>query len=613
MTMLSDGRVFRVFRISSVIACATIPVLLVAACSTGRDEFDDPIEVVVPPDAAMPDAPGCGYRCSPDLKKVLEVCDGRETVVAECGPDQGCGGDKCIDACASAELSKGSTGCWFWTVPPDDTFYSRGACFAAMVTNTWDRPVTLRADYGSEPLDISQSVYTATLSGDSPVYTRLTGPLPPGEVGIVFLSQAEILSEPDPTPCPRGVTPALRADPIRHGTSITRAFSIKTDAPVSAYSIFPYGGAESYVPTATLLLPVSSWDKSYFAVSAGRYGDETGAIRRTLQIVASEDDTQVFMRPNRVIYAGQGVDAGGEGEVQKWTLSRGQVLQINQRPELTGSPIESTKPIAVFGGAECSKIPQDYMACDLMQQQIPPFVQWGREYALVPYLSRIQDVTGTARETVPWMFVGAVDGTVLSYEPERPPGAPYELAAGRVVYFMTDAITVVRSQDTKHPFYAAVHMSSSTYSGEVPGSGGPGPGGGWKTGDPEFVNVVPTDQFLDRYVFFADYTYRDTSLTFVRRRTPNGFMPVELDCAGEITGFKPLGSSGEYEYAWVELTKGYSPQKYPRGECTTGRHEARSAGTFSVTVWGADLAASYGYAGGMGSRPINGAPPIPVK
>jgi len=487
-----------------------------------------------------------------------------------------------------------------------------GSCFAAMVTNTWDRPVKLTAGYGGEPLDISQSVFTATLEGDSPAYKRLDGPLPPGEVAIIFLSQADELFGANPIKCPKEAVPALRADPLRHGTAINKAFNIQADAPVSAYSIFPYGGSYSFIPTATLLLPVSSWDTSYIAISAGRYGDPSSDLRRTLQIVADEDDTKVSIRPNTAIVAGHDVAPGGEGEVQTYTLSRGQVLQINQRLELTGSPISSNKRVAVFGGAECSKIPQTFDACDLMQQQIPPFAQWGSEYALVPYLSRIEGVTGKARETVPWMFVGAVDGTVLTYEPEKPAGAPYELAAGEVAYFMTDAISVVKSQDSKHPFYAALHMSSSTYSGDVPG-GPSGPAAGWKTGDPDFVNVVPSDQFLDRYVFFADYTYADSSLTIVRRKTANGFMPVELDCAGEISGFQPLGSSGEYEYTWVVLTKGFGPQKFPKGECGTGRHEAHSAGPFSVTVWGTDITSSYGYAGGTGSRPINDAPPPIVE
>jgi hypothetical protein len=141
-------------------------------------------------------------------------------------------------------------------------------------------------------------------------------------------------------------------------------------------------------------------------------------------------------------------------------------------------------------------------------------------------------------------------------------------------------------------------------------SGG-GSGAGRTLGDPDFVNVVPNEQFLDRYVFFTDFTYPETSLTIVRKKTAYGFMPVKLDCGGDVTGFKPLGTSGDYEYAWVPLTKNFAPQKLAKGECGYGRHAAESEGPFSVTVWGWGKDASYGYAGGMGMRPVNDAP-LPI-
>ena len=150
----------------------------------------------------------------------------------------------------------------------------------------------------------------------------------------------------------------------------------------------------------------------------------------------------------------------------------------------------------------------------------------------------------------------------------------------------------MKSQDADHPFYASVMMTGALFN-----SGASAP----NDGDPDFVNVVPTDQFLDRYVFFADYTYPETTLTLVRRKTAKGFMPVELDCLGEVTGFRPLGSAGEYEYAWVDLTKGFNPGS---GTCGAGRREAKSDGPFAITVWGMGYCASYGYAGGAGSRAL---------
>ena len=126
-----------------------------------------------------------------------------------------------------------------------------------------------------------------------------------------------------------------------------------------------------------------------------------------------------------------------------------------------------------------------------------------------------------------------------------------------------------------------------------------------RSADPDFVNLVPSDQFLDRYVFFADYTFPETSLAIVRRRT-NGFQPVTLECAGELTDFQPLdGENGEFEYAWVKLTEGTSSRRSATRSVDMGEQEAHSDGPSSITVWGTGLASSYGYVAGMGLCPIN--------
>jgi IgGFc binding protein len=58
------------------------------------------------------------------------------------------------------------------------------------------------------------------------------------------------------------------------------------------------------------------------------------------------------------------------------------VLQITQLDELSGSPIESNKPIGLFSGAECHTLPNATIGfCDSMHQQIPPLSSWGHDYA----------------------------------------------------------------------------------------------------------------------------------------------------------------------------------------------------------------------------------------
>ncbi len=593
---------------SILVLLATASPLVIAACGTERAGADAPATA---PTFEIPkeDAGGgprpppvCGVHCSRDLKKVLDGCEGSEKVLEECTKDQGCGKGQCVDACTAVALSKGSTGCDFWMIQPEDVATYRGACYAAMIANTWDRPVALSAELGTTSLDISKSTYTVKRKGIDPEYTVLDGPLPVGEVAIVFLAHDPLLAQgaANVKLCPNGVTPAMTIDPIRHGTTKTQAFHLKADAPIAAYTIFPYGGADSYVPTATLLLPSTAWDKSYVAVSPHDFGNTLR--RRTLQIVANEDDTEVSIRPTVEIPSGQDVAGAARNVTQSWKLSRGQVLQFNQAA-LTGSPIATSKPVGLFGGAVCTELPVPY--CDTMQQQIAPFAMWGTEYALVPYKPRLDSFSPDIRETVPYSIIGAVNGTTLTYEPTRPLGAPETLNAGESAHFMADAIVSVKSQDSKHPFYASVYMTGATFGGGTPGK--------MTLGDPDFVNVPASDQFLDRYVFFTDFTFPLTTLTVVRRKTAKGFSPVTLDCAGEITGWQPIGNGDTYEFAWVTLTEGFVPQKFPKGECSYGRQEAKSDGPFSVTVWGVGRDASYGYVAGTGLRPINDATPPAVK
>ncbi|OJY15850.1 MAG: hypothetical protein BGO98_24605 [Myxococcales bacterium 68-20] len=584
--------------IRTLVPCGAtlLAALLANACSTDRSGFTPDTHKEFTQDAGATEDPSCStVKCSRDLKRVVSGCDDSVTV-KECEKGLGCAEGVCIeDACRSAELAKGSVGCSFYTLPPVERLYGSDQCFAAIIANTWDLPVTVTAELGSQPLDISKSIYTAEKDGLGTVHKPLEGPIPPGAVAIVVLSQGPA---PDAAGlCPKGVVPAFDENPIPAFTGYTQAFRLNTSLPVSAYSIYPYGGADTWIPSATLLLPTSAWTTNYLAVD-GWHGKSVNQ-KPFLQVVAQEDDTEVRMRPVANVEDGTDFLGGGAGQTRAWKLSRGEVLQFTQFISLAGSPIESTKPIGLFGGTQCTTVPNDDVGfCDTLHQQIPPLAQWGSEYALVPYRSRLDDGSGgggsvIAYESVPYRIVGAVNGTKLTYDPFTPDGAPERLSAGEVVEFTTSRFLTVKSQDNDHPFYAAVFMTGSlAYGTQV-------------LGDPDFVNIVPSDQFLDRYVFSIDYTYPDTSLTLVRKKTATGFRPVTVECAGEVTGWQPLGSEGAYEYVFLRLTQGFMPQTFGTSSCGYGRHEAKSDGPFSVTVWGIGQTASYGYPGGMGLRPVN--------
>ncbi len=551
--------------------------------------------------------------CAADLHTIL--CDGE--VFGTCGSDQGCANGACIPACDAAKENKSSVGCDYYTVNPDVTF-SQGACFAAFVANTWTTPATITVERDGQLLDASAFARLPSGSGASITYEPLpNGQLPPGEVAILFLAQFNPGALYTPA-CPPGVTTAVSTeDAALHGTGIAKSFHITTSVPVVAYDIFPYGGGPSAITSATLLLPTSAWDTNYIAVEPFRQtlgGDPN--FYEYVQIIAAEDGTDVTISPTAAIVGGPGVPATGAGVPATYSLSKGQVLQITQDTDLTGSPVQSTKPVGLLGGNRCMVLPDlSVSACDAGHQMIPPVRALGTEYIGVHHRNRFPGV----EESPPWRIVGAVAGTQLSYDPAPPPGAPMTIGVGQIAEFTTSQPFIVRSQDADHPFYVSAHMTGCTdVSTDTLGD---------CRGDPETVNVIPSEQYLDQYVFFTDPTYPETSLTVIRKAGPSGFSDVTLGCMGTpITGFQPVGTGGQYEYAYVDLVTGNFE---PQGGCDNGRHEATSDAPFAITVWGWGSGAtggdpfalqfpysqyvSYAYPAGASVQPLSEVvvPPVP--
>ena len=576
--------------------CLIAVTLVSLACSDDRAKFATRGGSFDTSSDAGPDAPAppaCEGRttCSRDLRSIVDACD-ESKVISECAPEEGCAEGKCVPACSAAVSSGASIGCEFMAVPLGRaTQDDEGSCFAAFLTNTWATPARIDAEYDGKPLDVIRAGRIVRTTADEVAYEPFSGELQPGEVAVLFLSQSDKARGKNFIGCPEGVTPAVVGTTSIPGTGRGPSFRFRTSAPVSAYSIYPFGGAESYVPSATLLLPVAAYKPGYVVTNSWERITSFGLTAYpTTQIVAAEDGTEVTIVGKTNIQGGGGVEGAEKGRPRTWKLDRGEVIQLVQPEELTGSIISANKNIAVWGGHECMLVPSGAGACDASQFQLFPIQSWGREYAVAPHLSRL---TGELPEEYHYRIVGAVDGTELSYEPDRPEGAPRTLAAGEIGLFTSRQPYVVRSQDAEHPFAVYAYMNGWTWQQTELGDG-----------DPEIVPVVPSEQFLRRYVIFADPTYPNSQLVIVRSREEGkDFAPVTLDCAGTLEGWEPVGTSGKYEMVRVRLTK--NGAAVGAGTCGAGRHELQSQGAFGVTVWGTGFAASYGYPGGSAIRKLN--------
>ncbi|WP_272000887.1 IgGFc-binding protein [Nannocystis radixulma] len=533
---------------------------------------------------------GAPLACADDLKSV--TCLGAPVEV--CAP-----GDYCVDGactpltpCEAAELLKGSEGCNFWSVKTELIPDAVGTCFAAFVANTWNEPVHIKVEFNGQTLPIANFTRIPQGQGKTIVYSPydVDAGLPAGEVAILFLSRGPGFF-PD---CPAPVGVGIETQVV--GTGRGRGFNITTDRPVAAYQMLPYGGGSVAATSATLLLPTSVWDTNYIAVNAYRKSLDVPEGNPLAVIIADEDGTEVTLDPKVAVVGGNAVPGGPAGVPIKYTLNRGETIQIQQPEELTGSPLVANKRVGLFGGASCLNVPVDVYPCDGAHQQIPPVKALGNEYVAVRYRNRTNQ-----EESPPWRVVGMVDGTQLTWTPLKPAGAPDTLALGEVAEFNSNGGFTVQSQDIDHPFYLAAYMTSGD------------PFGG--TGDPEWVNVVPAAQYLEKYVFFTDPTYSETSLVVVRTQKDGAFADVNLSCAGPLGGWQSL--TDDYQFTRVDLVTGDFQNV---GNCSNGRHEISSTNPFGVTVWGwgspntvgfSTMFVSYAYPAGAAIKAINDVEIIP--
>ena len=534
-------------------ALAAFTLALVAACANGGNELLGTIDT--PSDAGPSfEPPFCPARCSEDKRALVNGCN--DAAVVACGPTEECRDARCVDACKQAVEQRSSVGCDYYAVMMDIIApEGLGACFVSFVTNTFSTNAHITASLRDQPIDLAKYAKLPKGQGRTLEYKDYDPErgLAPGEVAILFLSNWGGVQ--CPVPAPRSTGAFVR------GSGIGQAFHIQSDVPVVAYQMLPYGGGSAAMTGASLLLPTSSWGTNYVAVNA--YTALGVGLGPSLDVVAYEDETSIQITPRVAIKGAQGLIQGGPAGIPiTYSLNKGEVLQLTQVEELTGSPIISDKKIGLFGGHQCMNVPIDVGYCEHAEQQIAPVQALGNEYVAVPHRPRL---TKKAEKYL-WRIVGTADGTTLTYDPPLP-DAPASLDLGTFTEFETDGAFVVKSQDLKHPFMLFGYMTGGDAYEQY--------------GDPDFVRVVPPPQWLDEYLFFTDPTYPETNLVVVRKRTQAGtFEDVTLACHGKLEGWTPLGP--DYEITRTDLVR---HDFEPQGKCDNGVQSMTSKAPFGVTVW----------------------------
>lgn len=333
------------------------------------------------------------------------------------------------------------------------------------------------------------------------------------------------------------------------------SYRVESDVPVVAYQHSPIGAQTDN--DASMLLPDASAGTEFLISS---YTPSFSGDPSYFDVIAIEDGTTVRWTPPVATPAGTGVPAVAAGATGTVMMNAGDTLQVASQDDLTGTRVVSDKPTWVVGAVSCTNVPTGLAACDHLEEQQIPLQYWGEEYVAAHVPER-----GT--ELYHWRVIAGGDDVQVSTTPMLP-GFPTTLDDGEWLEFTSDQSFVMTGSG---PFMPVQYIQGAE-------------GAAGNLGDPAMVQMVPVEQFLDRYAFVTGTDY-DVHYVQVTRELGGADVLIDDMLVG---GYEPVG---DYEVSDWQIAE--------------GSHFAQSAGPFGITLVGYTGFTSYAYPGGLELEVIN--------
>ncbi|MBC8145574.1 MAG: IgGFc-binding protein, partial [bacterium] len=249
---------------------------------------------------------------------------------------------------------------------------------------------------------------------------------------------------------------------------------IQSDEPVAVYGL-----NHRYQTTDTYLAhPVNVLGKYYRALG---YPWLQNDLLSQVAIVATQNDTKVRIIPSVATAGTDKVPAEPKpaGVPFEVILNRGEAYQVmpkynpNGTSDLTGTIIESDKPVAVFSGHNCAYVPNiQTKACNLLVEQLPSVQSWGRQFFVG---------TLAGRSSAVFRILASVDNTQV-------------FENGKLVATLQGGEFYENKEQKEHTLItSSAPVLVAQYS--------KGFDNGDNVGDPMMIVVAPTEQFLSAYRF----------------------------------------------------------------------------------------------------------------
>jgi hypothetical protein len=320
---------------------------------------------------------------------------------------------------------------------------------------------------------------------------------------------------------------------------------IEASSPVTVYGL----SKDDVTTDGFLALPVSSLGTQYIVLAySGRFFDLLW-MNSQMAVTASEDNT--------IVHIDCPVNPGTRPAPYDVTLNRGDVYQLvdaaSPAKDLTGTKITANKPVAVFGGHRCAKIPETYMAADYIVEQLPPVNSWGMECYSMPLMGRSGGDT--------FRVVAAEDGTSLTVN-----ATPIALLnSGQGVEFISAIPNHIKAD---RPILAAQFANGMEYDGNP--------------GDPFMMLLTHPEQFVTASTIVSPAGYTGNYVNIVCASADAGsivFDGINIP-AGLFSAIDASGFSGT------------------RRAVASGKHVITSPNKFGIWVYAFKDYESYG-AGGI--------------
>lgn len=485
----------------------------------------------------------CQHLCTPGLAScngdTSTYCDwnGVDIITALCDPLQGmacdAGTGRCVGPCAPQQLGPSYIGCDYFPTVTSNALLANKTLFTFSVAVS------------------NAGVSTANVTVTQGTNTLWSNTVAAGAIEIIDLPWVVALSDVQFT-----------------NLAYEGAYRLRSDQPVTVYQYNPLqftaGGQFTYTNDAALLLPVNTWTGDYRVVSRWSWSGSPGFYA----ITASQDNTTVVLTPSATGApiqpgSGYGLNVNGTGTV---LLDAGDVLQVMSNSggsvDLTGTLITADKPVQVISGHVCTNIPVSLVACDHLEESMPPLQTVGHEYIVTaPLIS----ATNTKAQFV--RVIATAANTTVTYDPPQA-GAPTSLAnAGE--WFEIGPTLADFQITANQPVMVAQYMQGRAASVE-------------DTGDPALALAVAVAQYRNLYLFHAPTNY---DANYVNITAPAA-SAVTLDGAA-VTSWTAIG------------TTGYQIARVPLSNAGTGNHNVTSSLPAGISVYGYGWATSYWYPGGL--------------